>query len=94
MATLKNIIRDSVDDADDGISELASATRRRARSVGKRVQNAASDGQELATDLFADTLTALRSAGQLIRERPVSTATAMIVGGLLVGGLYAFLRRR
>lgn len=94
MATLKNLISDSVDEAENTVSELASATRGRVRQARKNLQNTASEGRDLANDLFADALATLRSAAQLVRERPVSTATAMVLGGLLVGGLYTFLRRR
>lgn len=94
MATLKNLISSGVDETESTVSELASATRHRARQTHKSLQSAASEGQDLANDLFADALATLRSAGQLVRERPVSTATAMVLGGLLVGGLYTFLRRR
>lgn len=94
MATLKNLISAGADEAESTVSELASATRSRARQARKSLQTAAADGQDLANDLFADAMATVRSAGQLVRERPVSTATAMILGGLLVGGLYTFLRRR
>lgn len=94
MSTLRNVIGSRVDDAEDTISDIASATRRGARMTGKRLKRAAADGQDLATDLFDDGIATLRSAGQLIRERPIATAAAMVVGGLLVGGLYLFLKRR
>lgn len=94
MSTLKNVISAHVDDAEDTFSDIADATRRRARRTGRRLQRAAADGQELAGDLFDDGVATLRSAGQLIRDRPFATAAAMVVGGLLVGGLIVFLRRR
>lgn len=94
MATLKNVISARVDDAEDGISAIADATRRRARRTRKRLQRATADGQELAGNLLDDGVATFRSAGKLIRERPLATAATMIVGGLLVGGLIVFLRRR
>ena len=94
MSTLKNVIRSRVDDAEDTISDISDSTRRRARRTSKRLQRAAADGQELAGNLLDDSVATLRSAGQLIRERPIATAAAMVVGGLLVGGLIVFLRRR
>ncbi len=94
MATVKKLIRSGVDDAEETLSDFADASRRRAKRAGKQLRSAASDGQELAGDLFADVVSTARSAGQLVRERPVSTAAAMIIGGLLVGALYTFLRRR
>lgn len=94
MATLKNVISARVDDAEETISDIAYATRRGARRSGKRLQRAAAEGQELAGDLFDDGIATLRSAGQLIRERPIATAVTMVVGGLLIGGLIVFLRRR
>lgn len=94
MSNLKRVINAGVDEAENAASELASATRSRARRASKNLQNVAAEGQDLATDLFADAMATLRSAGNLVRERPISTATAMVVGGLLIGGLYTFLRRR
>ncbi len=94
MSTLKNVIRAHVDDAEETLSDFSDASRRRAKRAGKRLRNAASDGQELAGDFFADVVSTARNAGQLVRERPVASAAAMIVGGLLVGALYTFLRRR
>ena len=94
MATLKNVIRAGVDDAEESLSDFADASRRRARRTGKQLQSAASSGQELASEFFTDFATTARNAGQLVRERPIASAAAMIVGGLLVGAVFTFLRRR
>ncbi|MEO6075861.1 MAG: hypothetical protein ABIP56_03555 [Dokdonella sp.] len=94
MASLKNVIRSGVDDAEETLSDFADASRRRARRAGKQIQSGASAGQDLASEFFADVTATARNAGQLVRERPIASAAAMIVGGLLIGAVFAFMRRR